>query len=188
MQFFVLAIWLIERHLLCFMEKFCFHVYILTNPCSLVPRVFCCTYFVQDLHFGLDKLSPRSIKCAFVGYSWTQKGYCWFNPANRKYFTSLDVIFFKLFHSFLLEIRKPHCCLFLFLNLYLVLEQKRSTVSKPLKVKTRRPKNFVLFQNKPNPASTTKVLIHSQQTRMPEIPTHQQQPPIPDVERDSILV
>ena len=38
---------------------------------SLPPRVFGCVAFVQDLSIGLDKLSPRSIKCVFIGYSRT---------------------------------------------------------------------------------------------------------------------
>ena len=42
---------------------------------SLPPRVFECIAFVQDLSPGLDKLSPRSIKCVFVGYLRTQRGY-----------------------------------------------------------------------------------------------------------------
>ena len=42
---------------------------------SVAPRVFSCTYFVHNLPSDLDKLSPRSIKCVFVGYSRTLKGY-----------------------------------------------------------------------------------------------------------------
>jgi len=32
---------------------------------SITLHVYGCTYFVQDLSPGLDKLSPRSIKCVF---------------------------------------------------------------------------------------------------------------------------
>ena len=34
---------------------------------SITLRVFGCTYFVQDLSPALDKFSPRSIQCVFVG-------------------------------------------------------------------------------------------------------------------------
>ena len=40
----------------------------------------CCICFVQDLSPGLDKLSPRSIKCVFVGHSRTQKEYRCYSP------------------------------------------------------------------------------------------------------------
>jgi len=49
----------------------------------MTPRIFCCTYFVQDLSPELDKFSPRSIKCIFVGYFRTQKGYWCYNPSTR---------------------------------------------------------------------------------------------------------
>ncbi|CAH9092634.1 unnamed protein product [Cuscuta europaea] len=41
---------------------------------SLVPRVFGCTCFVQDMRSQVSKLDPKSIKCVFLGYSWLQKG------------------------------------------------------------------------------------------------------------------
>ena len=50
---------------------------------SMTLRIFGCTCFVQDLSSGLDKLSPRFIKCVFVGYCRTQKGYCRYNPSTR---------------------------------------------------------------------------------------------------------
>ena len=62
---------------------------------SVPSRVFGCTCFVQDLSLGLDKLSPRFIKYVFAGYSRTQKEYRCYNPSTRKYFVSVDVIFFE---------------------------------------------------------------------------------------------
>jgi len=56
---------------------------------------FGCTCFVQDLSPGLDKLSLRFIKCVFVGYSRTQKGYRCYSPSTSKYFVSADVTFFE---------------------------------------------------------------------------------------------
>ena len=39
------------------------YLYANKTPFSVTPRVFEGTYFAQDLSHGLDKLSPRSIKC-----------------------------------------------------------------------------------------------------------------------------
>jgi len=49
----------------------------------------------SGLSHGLDKLSPRSIKCVFVGYFRTQKGWWYYNPSIRKYLVFVDVIFFE---------------------------------------------------------------------------------------------
>jgi hypothetical protein len=41
----------------------------------------------------VEKLDPHAVKCIFVGYSSTQKGYkCW-DPVGRKLFVSMDVTF-----------------------------------------------------------------------------------------------
>ena len=65
-----------------------------TNLFTLTFRVFRCLVFIQDLSLGLDKLSPKSIKCIFVGYCRTQRGYRCFHPSTRRYFVSADVTFF----------------------------------------------------------------------------------------------
>ena len=57
--------------------------------------LFGCMYFVQDLFFDLDKLSPRSIKCIFVGYSRAKKEYRCYSPTNEKYFVFANVMFFE---------------------------------------------------------------------------------------------
>ena len=62
---------------------------------SLPPRVFGCVAFVHDHTPNLSKLSPRSIKGVFVGYSRTQKGYRVYLPDQRKYLVSADVTFFE---------------------------------------------------------------------------------------------
>jgi len=48
----------------------------------------------------LDKLSPRSIKYAFLRYSRTQKGNRCYSPTNKKYFVSADVVFFEFIPYF----------------------------------------------------------------------------------------
>jgi hypothetical protein len=65
------------------------------TPFSLTPRVFGCIAFVHVLDPGRDKLSPRSRKCIFLGYSRTQKGYRCYNLDSCRYFVSADVTFFE---------------------------------------------------------------------------------------------
>jgi transposase InsO family protein len=58
-------------------------------------RVFGCTCFVHDLNPGKDKLSAKSLKCIFLGYSRIQKGYRCFCPQLQRYIVSSDVTFFE---------------------------------------------------------------------------------------------
>ena len=59
------------------------------------PKVFGCTCFVHDLSPGLDKLSARSVKCVFLGYSCLQKGYKCYSPTTKRYYMFADVTFFE---------------------------------------------------------------------------------------------
>jgi len=61
------------------------------------------------LSLGLDNLSPRSIKCVFVGYFRTQMGYQCYNPS-----VSADVMFLSLFYISLHSILLLSLKLFLF--------------------------------------------------------------------------
>ena len=55
------------------------------SPCKMLlgenkfivpPKVFDCTCFVRDYGPAVGKLDLRAIKCIFVGYSPSQKGFC----------------------------------------------------------------------------------------------------------------
>jgi len=64
------------------------------EPLHLLPlRVFRFTCFVHNFSPGLDKLSPRSLKCVFLGFTRSQKGYKCFSPFLSRYFVSADVTF-----------------------------------------------------------------------------------------------
>ncbi|KAJ9690830.1 hypothetical protein PVL29_013135 [Vitis rotundifolia] len=62
---------------------------------GLTPRVFGCTAFFHVHSQHRDKLDSRVIKCVFLGYSSTQKGYKCYNPSARKFYISADVIFIE---------------------------------------------------------------------------------------------
>ena len=61
----------------------------------LPPRVFGCVYYVQDHYHSprIDKLAPRTLKCIFLRYSRTQKGYCCYCPRLQNYLISVYVTF-----------------------------------------------------------------------------------------------
>ena len=64
------------------------------DPLHPLPlRVFGSTCFVHNFSPGLDKLSPRSHKCVFLGFTRSQKGYKCFSPFLNRYFVSADVTF-----------------------------------------------------------------------------------------------
>ncbi|XP_070026187.1 protein MTL1-like [Nicotiana sylvestris] len=62
--------------------------------------------FLDDLVFiqecstgriiGKDKLAPRALKCIFLGYSRTQKGYRCYSPNFQRYLMPGDVTFFEI--------------------------------------------------------------------------------------------
>lgn len=62
---------------------------------TVSPRIFGCVCFVRDHRPGNSKLDPKALKCLFVGYSRTQKGYRCFSPDLNKYLVSSDVSFFE---------------------------------------------------------------------------------------------
>jgi len=64
-----------------------------TNEFIVPPKVFGCTCFVRDHRPSVGKLDPRAVKCIFVGYSQSQKGYTCWCPTERRLFVSMDVTF-----------------------------------------------------------------------------------------------
>ena len=62
---------------------------------NLCPKVFCYIVHVHvHVHSHLrDKLDPHALKCVFLGYSNSQKGYKCFHPPSGKYYVSMDVQF-----------------------------------------------------------------------------------------------
>ena len=51
------------------------------------------------------KLEPQAVKCVFVGYGTTQKGYRCFDPTKNKIYTTMDCDFFE--HSYFYSQLRP---------------------------------------------------------------------------------
>ena len=64
------------------------HLSLRTN---LVAKVFGCIAYIHSHHAG--KLDPRAVKCIFVGYFSTQKGYMCYHPSTKKRFITVDANF-----------------------------------------------------------------------------------------------
>ena len=62
-------------------------------PTNLCPRVCGCLVFVHNHSHRRGKFDPRALKCVFVRYSSTQKGYKCFHPPSKKLFVSTYVSF-----------------------------------------------------------------------------------------------
>ena len=62
------------------MEIFSKYFLNFTTSTGLVPKVFCCLSFVHVHAHNRGKLNTRAIKCIFVGYSSTKKGYKYYHP------------------------------------------------------------------------------------------------------------
>ncbi|KAK3028614.1 hypothetical protein RJ639_039957 [Escallonia herrerae] len=60
---------------------------------NLPPHVFGCVAFVYLHKHQRNKLSPRALRCVFVGYAAHQKGYRCYHPPTHKLFITLDVVF-----------------------------------------------------------------------------------------------
>ena len=63
------------------------------QPNSIPPKIFGCPAYVHILAHQRSKLDARALKCVFIGYSPTKKGYKCYHPPSRKFFVSMDVTF-----------------------------------------------------------------------------------------------
>nr|KYP74868.1 Retrovirus-related Pol polyprotein from transposon TNT 1-94 [Cajanus cajan] len=69
---------------------------------NLPPHIFGCVVYVHLHPHQRTKLESRAMKCVFVGYNTTQKGYKAYHPSSKKIFVSMDVTFHEhemFFHS-----------------------------------------------------------------------------------------
>lgn len=65
---------------------------------SLLARVFRCICVVHDHGISKGKLDSTTLKCIFIGYFATQKGFCCYHPPSPpswKIFVSRDVTFYE---------------------------------------------------------------------------------------------
>ncbi|GAB2281601.1 hypothetical protein Dimus_039482 [Dionaea muscipula] len=70
------------------------------HPLHPLPlRIFGCTCYVRDVRPTLTKLDPKSLRCIFLGYFRTQKGYRCYSPDLRRFCVSTDVTFDESTHS-----------------------------------------------------------------------------------------
>ena len=60
---------------------------------TIPPKVFGYTCYVWNHSPTISKLDPRALKCIFIRYSTTQKGYKCYHAPTQKFFVSMDVIF-----------------------------------------------------------------------------------------------
>ncbi|KAK8951871.1 hypothetical protein KSP39_PZI004884 [Platanthera zijinensis] len=65
----------------------------IVHTSHLPPRIFGSLCFVHVHSPHRDKLDARSIRCVFVGYSSTTKGYRCYHPPTRRYYCTVDVTF-----------------------------------------------------------------------------------------------
>ena len=57
----------------------------------LIPKIFGCVFFVHAHSPNRGKLDPRAVKCIFLGYFSTQKGYKCYHPPSKNFFVLVDV-------------------------------------------------------------------------------------------------
>jgi transposase InsO family protein len=66
---------------------------VLPSIVHLLPRVFGCVIYVHLHPHQRTKFEERAVKCVFVGYGSTQKGYLAYHPTSKKFYISMDVTF-----------------------------------------------------------------------------------------------
>ena len=61
----------------------------------LPPRIFGCVAFMHLHKYQRTKIDPRPIRCLFLGYGLTQKGYRCYDPIHRRTYVTMDVTFLE---------------------------------------------------------------------------------------------
>ncbi|GAB2276334.1 hypothetical protein Dimus_039183 [Dionaea muscipula] len=70
------------------------HVLFPGQPIHPLPlRIFGCTCYIWVICPHLTKLDPKSLRCIFLGYSRTQKGYRCYSPELGRFCIYADVVF-----------------------------------------------------------------------------------------------
>lgn len=64
-------------------------------PNSISPKIFGCVVYVHNHNPSRTKLDPKAIKCIFIRYSPSQKGYKCYCANTRKIFVTLDATFYE---------------------------------------------------------------------------------------------
>jgi hypothetical protein len=77
------------------------------NGDVLPLKTFGCVCFVQNNRPNVGKMDPKAVKCVFVGYSATQKGYVCWSPIKRRLFVSMDVTFRELEPYYSTQVASP---------------------------------------------------------------------------------
>ena len=60
---------------------------------NLPPHVVGCVAFVHLHKRQRNKLTPRALRCVFLGYAAYQKGYRCYHPPSKQMFVTMDVVF-----------------------------------------------------------------------------------------------
>ncbi|KAK2972599.1 hypothetical protein RJ640_007068 [Escallonia rubra] len=58
-------------------------------------KVFGCSAFVHIPPYLRGKLDPKAVKCIFIDYSSSKKGYKCYSPEKKKVYNTMDVTFFE---------------------------------------------------------------------------------------------
>jgi len=78
------------------------HHFTLNFVNHLPPHIFGCVIYVHLHPHQQTKLENRVMKCVFVGYNTTQKGYKAYHPSTKFFFVSMDITFheYEMFFPF----------------------------------------------------------------------------------------
>ena len=77
---------------------------------NLPPHVFGCVAFVHLHKRQRNKLTPRALRCVFLGYAYYQKGYQCYHPPSKQMFVTMDEFFHEdsMYFSSEPELQREH--------------------------------------------------------------------------------